>query len=446
MYELVKAGEQGQRPVSQARRRERVVMRALSLLIAIVCLAAIAVGSILGTIESEGHQRLLQSSKFQQTSTEIMMHFRWMVQSWKNVLLRGHESADLDHYWKELLDHHASTLEPAMALRQLSDPEQGMLIDEYLANQEKLLKAYVEALKLARSSSSFDYRLPDQTVRGLDRNVLIPLDKLIDGARLREQRDYDNHFSRIQRIQWVSLIVFLIFLMGLWAVFTLWTRSAVAKVEALEIQNSKLQILGRISANIIHEIKNPMTVIDGRCQMIETLIENQNGQPFLLIRDNLKSIFKMNERIIKLIQSITRHSHVSDNTPNAPINFTALMDEVELIVRSRFREYGIPLTIHTGSVPVQIQADAIQKSPNRWVKFEIVNQQDFVEFQVHDSGPGIPRATLKKLSRHSFTTKEVGKGTGQGLAITRKIIAEHGGYLSYDDTLPHTCFIVGLPK
>lgn len=438
-------------------------MRALSLLIAIVCLAAIAVGSILGTIESEGHQRLLQSSKFQQTSTEIMMHFRWMVQSWKNVLLRGHESADLDHYWQELLDHHASTLEPARALRQLSDPEQGKLIDEYLANQENLLKAYTDALKLAQGSSSFDYRLADQAVRGLDRNVLIPLDKLIDGARLREQREYDNHFSRIQRIQWVSLIVFLIFLMGLWAVFTLWARSAVAKEEALEIQNSKLQILGRISANIIHEIKNPMTVIDGRCQMIETLIENQNGQPFLLIRDNLKSIFKMNERIIKLIQSISRHSHVSDNMPRAPINFTALMDEVELIVRSRFIEYGIPLTIHTGSVPVHIQgrdveisqmlvnlllnaADAIQKSPNRWVKFEIVNQQDFVEFQVHDSGPGIPRATLKKLSTHSFTTKEVGKGTGQGLAITRKIIAEHGGYLSYDDTLPHTCFIVGLPK
>ena len=50
-----------------------------------------------------------------------------------------------------------------------------------------------------------------------------------------------------------------------------------------------------------------------------------------------------------------------------------------------------------------------------------------VVIDVEDNGCGIPEANLHKIWNLFFTTKEVGKGTGQGLAITHRIIVDHHG-------------------
>jgi signal transduction histidine kinase len=71
-----------------------------------------------------------------------------------------------------------------------------------------------------------------------------------------------------------------------------------------------------------------------------------------------------------------------------------------------------------------------------------------VFFSVQDSGVGIKKENLEKIFLPFFTTKEVGKGTGQGLAISHAIIVEnHGGTI---DTVSEpgqgTTFIVRLPR
>jgi signal transduction histidine kinase len=50
-----------------------------------------------------------------------------------------------------------------------------------------------------------------------------------------------------------------------------------------------------------------------------------------------------------------------------------------------------------------------------------------VVIEVEDDGCGIPKANLHKIWNPFFTTKEIGKGTGQGLAIAHRIIVEHHG-------------------
>ena len=70
-----------------------------------------------------------------------------------------------------------------------------------------------------------------------------------------------------------------------------------------------------------------------------------------------------------------------------------------------------------------------------------------IVIRIADTGTGIPEEVRHRVFDQFFTTKEVGKGTGQGLAIARKIVTEkHGGSLEFEtETGKGTTFIVSLP-
>ena len=72
---------------------------------------------------------------------------------------------------------------------------------------------------------------------------------------------------------------------------------------------------------------------------------------------------------------------------------------------------------------------------------------DDVVISVGDTGCGIPEAIRDRIFDVFFTTKEVGRGTGQGLAITRSIVvARHGGTLTFESEVDvGTTFHVRIP-
>lgn len=71
----------------------------------------------------------------------------------------------------------------------------------------------------------------------------------------------------------------------------------------------------------------------------------------------------------------------------------------------------------------------------------------WAEIRISDTGTGIPQEHRSKVFDHFFTTKEVGKGTGQGLAIAHAVIAEkHGGTITVESEMGKgTTFIIRLP-
>jgi len=65
---------------------------------------------------------------------------------------------------------------------------------------------------------------------------------------------------------------------------------------------------------------------------------------------------------------------------------------------------------------------------------------------VADTGCGIPEAIRHKVYDPFFTTKAIGKGTGQGLAITHRIVERHGGSITFDSEVgTGTRFTIRLP-
>jgi PAS domain S-box-containing protein len=81
------------------------------------------------------------------------------------------------------------------------------------------------------------------------------------------------------------------------------------------------------------------------------------------------------------------------------------------------------------------------------IKIRTELSDDCVVIRISDNGCGIPPENLSKLYEPFFTTKEVGRGTGQGLAIARSIVVgKHGGELSVSSTVGNgSDFTLRLP-
>ncbi|MFH1350020.1 MAG: PAS domain S-box protein [Pseudomonadota bacterium] len=84
---------------------------------------------------------------------------------------------------------------------------------------------------------------------------------------------------------------------------------------------------------------------------------------------------------------------------------------------------------------------------NGKIRISTRNHGDSVEIRFSDTGSGIPENIQHRIFDPFFTTKAVGKGTGQGLAISRSVITEkHGGSLSFEtEKGKGTTFIIELP-
>jgi two-component system NtrC family sensor kinase len=92
----------------------------------------------------------------------------------------------------------------------------------------------------------------------------------------------------------------------------------------------------------------------------------------------------------------------------------------------------------------QNAVDAVGRGGHVWVRTR--PEARHLRIEVADDGPGIPREALARIFTPFFTTKEVGKGMGLGLTITRQVIKQHGGTLDVDSTPGEgTTFTIRLP-
>ena len=199
----------------------------------------------------------------------------------------------------------------------------------------------------------------------------------------------------------------------------------------------KWAAIGELSANIAHEIRNPLASLKGA---IEMLREDRAAkeQKERLTEIALKEMERLNEIITDfLMYSTPRAAEFSAFDLNLVLD-----DTLELLKNTASARKDISITKHFDG-PLFVNADrqkmhqvflnlgmnALESMPDGG-EFSVSSRRtgSFFEVVFKDTGIGIPQENIVKIFYPFFTTKD--EGTGLGLAIAYRIIEEHGGKMT----------------
>lgn len=228
------------------------------------------------------------------------------------------------------------------------------------------------------------------------------------------------------------------------------------------IQSAKMALLGEMVSGIAHELNNPLTVIDGFARMVDRYSEEPTGKN-AEIKKAANSILKMTERMYKIIMGLRSFARDGTKDDFQESSLSQIIQDTLDFIQVKKMKMAVEVIVEGDSSQLVIQCrgvqiaevilnlmsnsfDAVAELPERWVKVSTEDFGDQVKIMVTDSGKGIPPQVVNKMFEPFYTTKPVGKGTGLGMSISKKIIEDHNGTLSYDSTCPNTRFIVTLPK
>jgi PAS domain S-box-containing protein len=244
--------------------------------------------------------------------------------------------------------------------------------------------------------------------------------------------------------------------------------------ERLSIENQlrqaqKMEVVGQIAAGIAHDFNNILTVIQGHSELQlsagnleESLAESLNEisqaasraaaltrqllafsrkqmlqrRP-LDVRVSLDSLGKMLKRIIG--EHIQLRIQCAENLPPIfadEVNFEQIVINLAINARDAMPRGG-PLTI--SAERVVIDSGYQEREPDALLG-------TFVRLSVADEGTGMDEAVRRKIFEPFFSTKEVGKGTGMGLATVYGIVKQHQGWIEVNTKLgAGSVFSVFLP-
>jgi len=207
------------------------------------------------------------------------------------------------------------------------------------------------------------------------------------------------------------------------------------------IRAEKMASVGLLTAGVSHEILNPLNVIILR---LYTLIGNpdtpsevtrylrvmeKHANRIAKITRDLLSFSRQGEperRLIDFNESVKRTLSLVEHglrIQNIEVE-SKLSDELPPILADQDQLQQVVLNLLTNAKDAMPDGGRLVLSTESVV---LENGEQFVEFRVEDTGPGITPEHMEKLFDPFFTTKDEGKGTGLGLSICQGIIETHGG-------------------
>lgn len=243
------------------------------------------------------------------------------------------------------------------------------------------------------------------------------------------------------------------------------------------LQAQKMEAMGTLAGGIAHDFNNILQGITGLLQGLEKKCEHMSGAICTCTRKNesFAKVFSLIERGSQLVKGLLTFSR-KDSAEFEKIDINQVLEETELIVRRTLpKEIALQVELEEKQPLVQGNAtqlqqvllnlvtnarDAIAPGSKGLIAIKTrstslgkegreilgLDPGEYLELDVSDTGQGISPAELPHIFDPFYTTKDVGQGTGLGLALAYGIIKAHQGTIKcYSDPGVGTSFKIYLP-
>jgi len=204
-------------------------------------------------------------------------------------------------------------------------------------------------------------------------------------------------------------------------------------------RSERLAVIGKMAAGVAHELRNPLSSIKGLTLLLKSkLAADSDG---VEAADTLvREVERLNRSIGELLDYAKPGRLLLE-----PFQITTILDKTLSLVEPELAIYGVRLAreVEDGLPNVLIDKDKLSQvllnillnalqamedtEGQRILTVKLHGENDWVLLSIADTGCGIASQNLKKIFDPYFTTKN--NGTGLGLALSLKIVEEHGGKL-----------------
>lgn len=200
--------------------------------------------------------------------------------------------------------------------------------------------------------------------------------------------------------------------------------------------SERLAAMGRMSAQVAHEIRNPLSALSLNADLLADEIPGGEDSE---ARQLLRAIVREVERLTAVTDEYLRLAR-----HRAPAlqreDLATVIAELCGFMGEELRHRGIVTELNLEHAPAYVWIDAgqarqallnvlknaLEAMPTGGtIRIDLTQEADQYVLTVRDQGTGIPQAALQRIFDPFYTTKE--GGTGLGLPITQQIIADHGG-------------------
>ena len=216
----------------------------LSLFLAAVAVLFVGLAdALMGQTQSliESYDELLKTPIRQADLARVtQVDFKKQVQEWKDILLRGHNPADLEKYTRQFHRAEARVHENGIALsRQVQDPAAIQLLGEFNASHDALGKKYQEAYE-TYIHGGFDFKAADKIVRGMDRPPTDLFDQIVSHLTARVDQSVRTQRATAERKQMLALAITGAFLIVLTVGSFLVIHNVTTRLRCLKLISDRL--------------------------------------------------------------------------------------------------------------------------------------------------------------------------------------------------------------
>jgi two-component system sensor histidine kinase PilS (NtrC family) len=222
------------------------------------------------------------------------------------------------------------------------------------------------------------------------------------------------------------------------------------RVEA-QARQMKLAALGRLTANIAHEIRNPLSAVSHATELLqeEPALNDTVARLLTIIRDNTMRLDRMVIDVLKLNRGDRAHRETF-KVGEFLQTFAEQFCEIEKVPLATFRlEFNAEPKVsfdhsHLNQVMWNLCRNALRHCRRQDASIRIVvgtvSHGNIVELDVVDDGPGVPPVLRSQLFEPFFTGAT--SGTGLGLYIAREVCEANDATLDYVETTSGAQFTV----